>query len=496
MKASPAPQPLLSFGQCLRRVLEEKKLSASALARMMGMKSRNGLFRILEDGSSPAAQMAFLDKLMDSLTLTPEQIAALRQALEVSRVGKEGYRSNQELRRLFVDMRSDVQSEPLRLIRSNGERGDFDAQLRAYAQGREVSIAITGCCDRRIFEAIARQLMGTGCKVNIGHFFYTGGDEIIRVVSAVQPVLYSSCYEGYCIDPGCFSSEREQLYRTNTMVVRFVDAQGQTRVHMLSLYERGRLLLIEQISKDSMNLFVEMMRADKARLHPIKSTFDVQHSPEDYLRFTEDYRKLEHGRSIYTVKLDVPINFIHPDTLVASVMDGFRESGFAQDEGLSALVQQFYDIQLRRFNNFFAKRRPTHTIFSQEAMLEFARTGAQSDHFFAQRPYTPQERVSILAHLRTQTEVNPYFNIYFFKPTFIPPRAEFGLYDGAGTLISKPDTHYELDGDHAQALVTQGSFCEKYKEFFMNDLLVNHVLSHEKTLAVLDALIEVARGQM
>lgn len=54
MKAAPAAQPLLTFGQCLKQILKTRKLSASALSRMMEQKSRNSMFRILD---VPAARL-------------------------------------------------------------------------------------------------------------------------------------------------------------------------------------------------------------------------------------------------------------------------------------------------------------------------------------------------------------------------------------------------------------------------------------------------------
>ena len=38
MKAAPTVQPLLTFGQCLKNILGARKLSASALSRMMEQK--------------------------------------------------------------------------------------------------------------------------------------------------------------------------------------------------------------------------------------------------------------------------------------------------------------------------------------------------------------------------------------------------------------------------------------------------------------------------
>ena len=65
MKAAPAAQPLLTFGQCLKQILKTRKLSASALSRMMEQKSRNSMFRILDDTGGPAVQAAFYESLKE-----------------------------------------------------------------------------------------------------------------------------------------------------------------------------------------------------------------------------------------------------------------------------------------------------------------------------------------------------------------------------------------------------------------------------------------------
>ena len=56
---------------------------------------------------------------------------------------------------------------------------------------------------------------------------YTGGDEIIDCVSAIQPVLYLPSYTGYCIEENMFNAQREQVYRCNTITAHCEDAQGR-----------------------------------------------------------------------------------------------------------------------------------------------------------------------------------------------------------------------------------------------------------------------------
>ena len=92
MKAAPTVQPLLTFGQCLKNILGARKLSASALSRMMEQKSRNSMFRILDDTGGPAVQAAFFESLKasDCLHLTEQEERELERALEVSRFGVAG----------------------------------------------------------------------------------------------------------------------------------------------------------------------------------------------------------------------------------------------------------------------------------------------------------------------------------------------------------------------------------------------------------------------
>lgn len=485
---------LMTFGQCLKEILAEKKISASALARMMELKSRNSLFRILDDTSGPAAQMSFYDQLIgkDCLALTDQQRNMLLRALEISRLGVDCYRSNMALHRLFTEVGRPKMNEPIRVQLRNGGEASLEQLMEAYASGRSLSMNITGCCDRGIFEIIASYLLtqDTRSKVSIRHYLYTGGDDIIRSVTAVQPVLYFPNYRGYCVEPGGCSVEREQIFRANNMGVQFIDKDGKEHIHILALFEHRRFLLIDRCSEDSLNVFNEIVRDGSRWMRPIKSTFARYRNPEDYRDFMEVCGKLERGRAIYIVRRDIPVAFIHPDTVFPAIEEGFRRVNYCPDERQK---KELCDIQLRRFENFYHKSRPTHIIFSQEEMMKFARTGEQQSCFLILRPYTPQERVSILAHIRVEAEDNPYFNVYFFKPSFQPPDTEISLYEGKGVCFSRIDTEDRPSADYTETLITHKAFCEKYKAFFLKDLIVNQVISREETLAFLDHLIEVAR---
>ena len=235
MKAAPAAQPLLTFGQCLKKMLNARKISASALSRMMEQKSRNSMFRILDDTGGPAVQAAFFESLKESgcLNLTAKEERELERALEVSRFGPAGYMTNQAMHRLLGDVDQQAAADdPFRVDRSlDGSVTTLRESMELLAaEQKRVHFVITGCCYRAVFERIAAAFAGADCEMSIEHYMYTGGDEIISCVSAIQPVLYLPAYEGYCIDENMFNAQREQVYRCNTIAAHCENAQGQKRV--------------------------------------------------------------------------------------------------------------------------------------------------------------------------------------------------------------------------------------------------------------------------
>ena len=438
MKAAPTVQPLLTFGQCLKNILGARKLSASALSRMMEQKSRNSMFRILDDTGGPAVQAAFFESLKasDCLHLTEQEESELERALEVSRFGVAGYMTNQAMHRLLGDV--DLQAaadDSLRVDRSrDGSVTTLrESMERLAAEQKRVHFVITGCCHRRVFECIAAAFAGSACEMSIEHYLYTGGDEIIGCVSAIQPVLYLPDYKGYCIDENMFNIQREQVYRCNTITAHCEDAQGQKQVLMAVMIDPQRLLSIGLPDERNIELVERMMREDRPKMHPIKSEFQMTGSPEGYLAYTKSLQRLEQGRSIYDIKLDVPINFVAPEVLVGPARDGFAAHGFAQDDALEEMIGQFY-------------------------------------------------------------KVHPNFCLYFFKPGYRQPRTEICLYEGAGTMLTVADTDYDLSGAHSEVLITQTEFSRKYKAFFIHDLLESKVLSPAETQRTFEELIEIARN--
>ena len=489
-------EPVQEFGLCLKGVLESKRVSASELARMMDYKSRNSIFRILDETGGHSARRSFYDRLIgeDPLSLGEGERAALEQALEVSRVGKHVFLSNHAMRELLMNANQYEDAHGVRIDAFNlPDDPTFERTLSEMAHCKTAYITITGCCDRAIFDALRECIYKTDvtCEVRVAHIIYTGEEEIVRNISAIQPMLYCDCYRAYCLEPGVFSREREAMYRQNTIYALMLDENGNWYRQTLMLVDKGVFIPLIKVKSRKSDAFSRYFAEDIHRMPMLKAEIPGSGSMESYLEYTKICRKMEQGRATYTIKLDISLNCIHPDILLPCVKEEFWALAGDQAEEMKA---EFWRTHMERWENAFSKKKESHIIFSKAAMERFAQTGRQSDHFFAIRAYTPQERAEILENLRDQTQANPNFHIHFFKEGFEPPLTEIGLYEGVGTLMTKPYTNYDLAGDHTETIITKKEFCERYKEFYMKDLLERYVITREETMVLMDRLIGIAES--
>lgn len=488
-------RPIKNFAERLKDILSEKHLSASELSRKMLFNSRNSLFRILNNEASYEKQRDFYIKLKaaDVLNLSPLEWDELEEGLEVSRVGVDSYVSNLTMTELV--MYSDALGDMVRMIshtEEQSEEAEITEYFRRIFQGEKAQLLIIGCCDLGLFKNIA-QLITEAHQANketvITHYIEASGVELVRAIASIQPVIFADCYQAYMLEDKVITDEIRALYRCNMMLATYIDEQGLQHFLHFIMSDYGCIHGCEY-KDEAFYSYLHRVLAEHSKLMvPIKAAFMRPVSPEDYLWYTEQYGELEKDSNLYDIKEDVPINYIHPNILLGPVKEGFKDSGFGRDEMQEQLIEKLYEVQYKRWQNFFKKRKVTHTIFTYDSMRKFALTGLQSDHFFAMRPYTNQERKEILRFLKDQTLKNPYFTIYFFKRGLEPVQNEIGIYEGKGVLFTKAHTDYKLDAGHAEALITQSEFCLRFRDYFLKQLLVHNVTSAKETLIIMDELI-------
>lgn len=483
------------FSACLKRILEEEQLSASQVAKTLNMRSRNSIFRILAGQTSVRVQEAFLQTLKEQYAgvWSPKHWQDLEESLEISRIGVDDYRGRRALHAL-IHTRDDQQEMLLNIPRPhNGYAiGELRPVLEELFRDGQFTISICGCCTLPLTRLLAELLQQPGRegRVYMRHYVNMTERVVVQNVVAIQPLMYFNWYDPLMVEPDTCTEEMMAVYSAGTIFIEKLTDDGEQTYVKYIMYDHDKLYRVSTESRGIAET-IRLLNSFGDDLPKLTTEYPANTGVEDYLRFTEYYRELESNKEVLSLKPDVPINYIHPDILLPAVLDGFRESGFVtEDADMAGIVQMFYDIHLQRYENFVKKRKVTHEVFSLEAMRKFMRTGEQSDHFFAMRPYTLAERLAILNHLRDESANNPYFSVHFLKPEFDHPTMEVTMFDGIGVLFTRFDSDYNLSGDHSEALITHPLFQEKFRDFFMHDLLPNCTMSHKESL---NALAELAR---
>ena len=483
---------IICFGKQLRELIEAKGLSASMLAKQMGFSSRTTVFRVLRDETSYDKLLAFYHTLQETASglLTESEFALLRDALEVNRVGVHNALCNQAVCALLTPKAMEPGEI---LVETCGQKGKktLSQLMEDWVCGGHVEIEMTGCCEHRLFKLMRRHIFKAVPDVSVIHYISSTGEDFIEGMAAVQPVLYCKHYTALHISGDEAPGAIRALYSGNVILVCWQDASGELHREQLTMTTSDSMLRLICQDRETFEYPLALLHAGKPYMTEIKTTCPPSAAPEDYVRYTAYCAELERKREIYAMKPDIPISYIHPDILWSAMRRFMQENGQAVPETMDEGLEALYRVHLERWENYFGKSKVTHTVLSYPAMRRFAETGELADQFFALCPYTKEERLAILQKLRTETIHNPYFTIYFVKEGYISPKNEISLYEGRGVLFNKGDTDYRFDGDHAEALVIHPEFCSQFRAFYLGELLVNAVESKERTLELLDQLIEI-----
>ena len=483
-----------TFSECLQRCLDEGGLSASEAARLVGFKSRNSIFRILQGRTSAEVNEKFLAELQAAVgSRWPEETwRNLHETLTIERLGIETYLNNQAFAQML--------HEPPRSSRNvcvqtmNGAqpgRVQTLGEVLDEALGAErVEIVLTGCCDAGVMQLLAEKcaLAGDDGRLTIRHYIDTTEPEVVRCILALLPLVGKSWYNARLVDQDSCPKQMQLFYRISGIYINCRSADGWETGHQIVCVGDNEYLRQMFDCACPVNYVLDRWRF---HLELLKPTLEMGMDAQAFLDYTAQYAELEKDCVILSIKPDVHFNCIAPELLEEAITEGFGRAGVAQGEELHALVAALYEIQQGRFENTLKKRRMTHLVYSLDAMERFMQTGVLGDQLFIQRAYTVRERREIVRTLRDAMLENPYFHVHFFKQNLPDLCNEISYYGGRGVMLMDAYTGYDLEREHSEALITLPEFMEQFRRYFMEELLVNGVVSRAESLALLERLMQM-----
>ena len=484
------------FARCLQHILDEEGMTASAVSRLVGFRSRNSLQRILNAETSADVDGRFLTALHEALQDAWPQSYwhQLELALDIKRVGMQQHRSNQAFcvavngsevltdNKYMVEMRLD----------GNGEERPLGELLRGLSKTGTISVVVCGCCDYMLTACMANGFAAAGSegRLKIRHYFDISKDHMVENILGVMPLLSLPWYNARLVDEARCSPQMAAFYRMNIISLSVTDAAGKTSIHQMLQCSPERFIYTRSTGK--YGTLVDVLDRHRFDLQLLKPREKASEGMQAYLDYTQRCAELEQDGMFLSVKPDVHFQLIPTEILYPAIREGFAQAGLCEEEELDAVMDRLAQIHDRRVENMFTKRRPSHIIYSLPAMEQFMRTGVLTDQFFVQRAYTKEERRVIVSRLLQMMQENPYFNIVFMDPRIPEVRAEMTFFEGKGVALMDAYTSYDLHDDHSEALITLPEFMRSFREFFMDVLLGRLTLNRKESMAQLERLLHMA----
>lgn len=499
----------LIFAQCFREILTEASLSASEVARRMEMRSRNHIFRILKGETSRKLNRKFLANMERAMpdALTQSQWSRLEDALDIDDVGEMEYRNQRALMQLIQPAREPDKIAFVRYLENTENTGDaaeggMERQetlvqflQRTTQEAQQVTVLMQGCCEQAMIRQIQAGLAPLRDRkaLSIVHYITIGQEEAVANIVGIQPIADQSYYRAYLVDPDQCEKERISLYRSGRMLLFLTNGKRERQCQALYCVGEGEFLaarLSEESQWLSRKLFSE--NASYPLLHP---QWELNNTPEDFIGYTRQYAAIEYDTGVYCIKPDVPFQLIPMDVIYPVVKESFVAWQLPPEQ-MEKLIQALKEIHQGRLDNMENKRKPTYLLLNYDRMLQFVRTGHETDHFFALRDFNVAERRRILCYIRDLAQRNPYFYIYFSSQRLSSDLREITLYEDRALLTMEAMTDYNISQNHTESHITQPIVLKEYKKFYLNTVLRRYAKSEVVSRRMMNQLIELLDGQL
>lgn len=489
-----------SFQECLGHLMEERALSAGLLADMLQYKSKTTLLRVLQGKAGVRCVSNVYADLCrcEALHLTEEEIDRLQVAYDVELWGLENYRARLEMRRFF--RKHSIKQYPMEIRYVDGRTVLLEELFARFVDAEERTVQDSDAIPVEhlemfvlssgypyVMHVLARLLGRLGSRVHVKQLLQLNGDtaRTVRLIRCLQPVLPYHNHEVFTIRQEDFSHDPIYSYGIGcALILQATLPGGGTREFQILIRDEHTGVVLE--SPGLWAYWMQYLDAYTQRCCPMKSQVpDLR----DYLQMLEYYGEIEKGREILLFKGDICFDFVPVDILVGSIAEhSFTEEALGQ---LMSVLPHLRAVQEKRLQNMVSKREETHWIASPAKLREMAETGRMQSHFFGMRPFTLEERIRIFQLLLRMVEDNPYFHLYMFLPEEEENlvNMDMAYMVGLGIQIIASDTDYSMENGWSETMLTEQSFCDLYREYFMEELIPNHTYAPAQTAVILREIL-------
>lgn len=461
-------------------------LTLNEYAQALGYKSVTSLKRLMEGDVKARAYRQFEERIVGKFTLSADERAELhRVILSVLNKKSEDDIHNAIFKWLTAcsdDSMITCDCQNIQLFHGVSGTNNKEDLYHHLLRKNDVRFIIMNNTNDILFSSLRSLLKEM--DISIEHYLLLNKNltRTVNAISTLMPVFFFPRYQvSYLIS----NDSDSPVYLTNNLLfIEFTNEAGAIEAEELFIDVDGRATILESNASH-----VQMIRQiiSSRPWKPLKKSYFCNQSDENYIQYSTQYAALERDRSIYKIKPDIGIDYIPMEILRNATTEGPMEKTSA----FNAMVTELMKIYSDRTQNTFEKRKTSHTVLKKNAMISFAKTGMQTDHFWGMRPFTKSERLAILQLLKHQMTNNVFFNLHFLANDDLIQDIEIACYSQKGFLILDAASSYDLAAGHSEIILSCKPLEDAFIDFFREVLIPKYCLTYKESINFIDKLIDI-----
>lgn len=483
---------LLSFGECLRRVMQQRRCSIAMLQQKMGIKSATSISRLLRDECSYEVSAKFFQqlKIANLLMLNADEIELLKQALEVKRLGASTYMAYQTMERMFTE--SDDGKQIIQVFEGAGiDSVSTQEWIDKLAQCTHIRAYAFNFCFPPLFRAFAVLLKHfSKDSFILTHYFDITPDppRLVDPLVCLISVLCFDGYEGFYRAHGSGSMDGIPTLLSNKIQIWATKPDGSKVIYTLKMTGEKKLLACKCPDDGSMAymLETELQSEDFKGYIPVRHNALRNNSHSDLISLYQRLLFMEKDRTQRILWQTLCVNFLPTRTLKDMALSAAM---YNTSESLK-FIEALTPLHTERHDNIYSKRKNMYVVLNREAMRRFAHDGYLQEHPAGLPPVPLRERAEILKTLIANGKDNVYFHVYMGSGNFPPDHLSYMSFAGLGLYVYDANTNFNLEHPFYETIISIDEMAKLFDSFFDDVILTKYADNEDDSIKFLVSLLD------
>lgn len=473
---------VLTFSQCLNLLLHRHGYTQQHVCAALGCLRAN-LKRVLSEEATEKKRNQLYQALLSSGLFSKDECALLQHALQVSRIGPENYKFCCALEKMLSGQFPHSASE----MKLN-DHITLQQRLSALQTAESVDIICINSCFPSLVNALLPLFSDSHRTIRMRHYIHADARTHLAAsyVFSFFPLLFDNRYLPYGMNLDALADIHS--LGGNLMVIK---ARMGSHFHQFFFCIGNNETAYEMSNANAANSFgfVEMLLSTLSPLpFPLKESSDHN---RDFSSLCMSFLSYELNRSTYSISSTLSFQQIPTDIVLAALHD---KAAFDEKQ-LQELTERAAIIHEQRYQNQYNKKKYAYRIMTIAGCRAFLQTGKISDHFFALRAFTPEERKIIFADIIERAKSNVYY-----IPLLINDPDRHICYnlvacDKLGVVVDAADTDYDLTKGYRTVLLIFPEFTRLYMKHYLGCVISEKCYSREESLHMLEDMYQTFLNQ-